>query len=150
MIFGKEAFEARFLSKKLWRLSQRAFGSRSSWSEEQFFEDLLLETSCYFLEFKQKELIGFLQLQIVLDSADVLNLAVAPDYQRTGSAFSLMKEALEELKERKVKELFLEVRDSNLPAIHLYQKIGFDLLDLRKNYYDHPRENALLMKLEIN
>ena len=83
--------------------------------------------------------------QTVIDESDVMNLAVHPDYRRQGIAEKLM-EALEKgLRERESKSLTLEVRASNVSAIALYEKLGFQQVGLRKNYYRNPKEDALIL-----
>ena len=87
-------------------------------------------------------LMGYLFLTQVMDVADVDNIAVAPAFRRQGVASLLLETAFEGVDA----EVFLEVRASNAPAIALYQKFGFTQCGIRKNYYEKPQEDALLMK----
>lgn len=89
-------------------------------------------------------LMGYLFLTQVMDVADVDNIAVAPAFRRQGVASLLLETALDGMDA----EVFLEVRASNAPAIALYQKFGFTQCGIRRNYYEKPREDALLMKRE--
>ncbi|MGI5985837.1 MAG: ribosomal protein S18-alanine N-acetyltransferase [Oscillospiraceae bacterium] len=89
---------------------------------------------------------GYVGLMFVLDEGYISNIAVAPEYRRRGIAGSLIK-ALVERTKNKLAFLTLEVRESNAPAISLYKKHGFKAVGLRKNYYEKPKENALLMTL---
>jgi ribosomal-protein-alanine N-acetyltransferase len=77
-----------------------------------------------------------------MDTAEISNVAAAPDCRRQGIASLLLHTALEGVEA----EIFLEVRKSNLPAIALYQKYGFAEYGIPKNYYSSPREDAVLMK----
>ena len=86
------------------------------------------------------QIIGFAICQIVLDEATLFNIAILPSHQGNGLGKLL-------LKEKAVQTLWLEVRESN-PARFLYEKIGFNEVDIRKNYYPKPsggRENAVVM-----
>lgn len=88
--------------------------------------------------------IGYVSAQTVLDEGYIGNVAVAPEYRRNGVADALIT-ALKELCADRLAFLTLEVRVSNIPAIALYEKQGFKKLGERRNYYEKPRENALIM-----
>lgn len=96
---------------------------------------------------KNNQIIGFAICQSVLDEATLFNIAVEPTRQGKGMGELLLRELMTRLTERAVKTLWLEVRESN-PARHLYEKLGFNEVDIRKNYYPLPnggRENAVVM-----
>lgn len=87
-------------------------------------------------------LMGYLFVTQVMDTAEIANIAVNPAFRRQGVASLLLDTALDGMEA----ELFLEVRRSNAPAIALYQKYGFEPYNIRRNYYEKPREDAILMK----
>lgn len=96
---------------------------------------------------ENNQIIGFAICQTVLDEATLFNIAILPNYQGCGFGKLLLGELIFQLKERGVQTLWLEVRESN-PARFLYEKIGFNEVDIRKNYYPKPsggRENAVVM-----
>lgn len=96
---------------------------------------------------ENNHIIGFAICQTVLDEATLFNIAVEPTRQGKGMGELLLRELMTRLTERAVKTLWLEVRESN-PARHLYEKLGFNEVDIRKNYYPLPnggRENAVVM-----
>ena len=93
--------------------------------------------------------IGFLVLSSVLDEGSVDNVAVAPEHRRSGVADALTADTVRRAKERELSFLTLEVRASNDPAIRLYEKHGFREVGRRKNYYEKPREDAILMTLVL-
>lgn len=97
----------------------------------------------------QSALCGYAVLYAAAGQADVSNIAVDPDYRGKKIGDALMKEMLCRAKDAGVSEVFLEVRVSNDPAIGLYRKYGFEQISVRKNYYDAPTEDALLMRAEI-
>ena len=89
--------------------------------------------------------LGYIGSRIVLDSADITNVAVRPVYRRRGSARQLVGRMLEQMAEKGVTGVLLEVRESNLPAQNCYAQAGFTVVGRRKNYYELPKEDALLM-----
>ena len=80
---------------------------------------------------------------------DILSIAVKPEYRRFGIGDRLMENLFESAEKNNVENIFLEVRRSNIPAISLYEKNGFEKIGERKNFYDLPREDAVLMKKTI-
>lgn len=92
-----------------------------------------------------KRVIGYLVLSYVLDVGYVDNVAVDPAYRRRGVADALLADAAARAADMGLAELTLEVRAGNEPAIRLYEKHGFAAVGRRKNYYERPREDALLM-----
>ena len=93
-------------------------------------------------------LLGYAGLLMVPYEADILNITVRPEARRQGIATKLL-ERLGTLAEPKgVTVIHLEVRESNTPARTLYGKLGFTVDGIRKNYYERPRENAVLMTLD--
>lgn len=89
---------------------------------------------------------GFVAVMVNYDSADLLDIAVLPEHRKKGVASALMAFMEEECAARGVKMIFLEVRESNLPAISLYEKCGFDKISVRKKYYSDPVEDAVIMR----
>lgn len=92
---------------------------------------------------------GYLVLSSVLDEGNIDNVAVAPEYRRRGVADALVADAVRRAKEAELAFLTLEVRASNDPAIRLYEKHGFREVGRRRNYYEKPREDAMLMTLVL-
>ena len=89
--------------------------------------------------------LGYIGSRIVLDSADITNVAVRPQYRRRGIARQLVGRMLGQMAEKSVTGVLLEVRESNLPAQNCYAQAGFTVVGRRKNYYELPKEDALLM-----
>ena len=78
-----------------------------------------------------------------------MNLAVHPDWKRRGIGSRLVEETLSISRDHGVKKTHLEVRQSNDQARRLYEKFGFQVIAVRPNYYTHPREDAVLMALDL-
>ena len=91
------------------------------------------------------ELLGYVGMMTVLDEGYISNVAVRPESRRQGIADLLISDLLERASLRELSFVTLEVREHNAPAIALYRKHGFSPVGLRKNYYEAPVENAILM-----
>jgi ribosomal-protein-alanine N-acetyltransferase len=89
--------------------------------------------------------LGYAGLETVLDEGYITNIAVRPDARRQGVASALLGVFLRFSGAHKLSFLTLEVRESNAAAIALYAGHGFSAVGRRKNYYDDPREDAVLM-----
>jgi ribosomal-protein-alanine acetyltransferase len=89
---------------------------------------------------------AFIEVRQVLDEAEVLNVAVRRNKRRRGLAGMLLQTAFDQLRQSGVTRVFLEVRESNLPAIQLYEKYGFTKIGHRSRYYANPAEAAICME----
>ena len=118
------------------------------WNEEAVGSELNNPLSCWVVAMDGDRLAGYVGSQSVLGWADMMNLAVHPDYRRMGVGEQLVEELTRRLREQKVTCLTLEVRASNAPAISLYEKLGFNQVGRRPNYYFHPKEDALILRKE--
>jgi ribosomal-protein-alanine N-acetyltransferase len=88
---------------------------------------------------------GYLFALWVQEESEILNVAVRPEVRRRGIARCLMSEALERLAREGVRQVFLEVRESNAGAQAFYERLGFSLVGRRRQYYRQPREDALVL-----
>ena len=84
------------------------------------------------------------------EEVEVLDVAVAAKHRRQGNARFLLEEFLRLVQEHGIRGVFLEVRESNVPAIALYRKFGFSTSGRRPNYYQQPDEAAMLLHLRIS
>lgn len=89
--------------------------------------------------------VSYVGMLTVLDEGQILNVATNAAYRRQGLAEALLLALMGEARARALKTLSLEVRKSNLAAICLYQKLGFFIAGERRNFYNDPREDALVM-----
>ena len=94
-------------------------------------------------------ILGYAGLLVILDEGYITNVAVRPEYRRQGIAGELLGVFRRFAENSALAFLTLEVRESNAPARALYAKYGYKDVGVRKNYYDHPRENAVIMTLEF-
>lgn len=94
--------------------------------------------------------VGYCCFWLIFGEIHIMNLAVHPDHRRQRVACRLVEEILAVGRTQGIKKLHLEVRKSNDPARKLYEKYGFYVVGVRGKYYDHPREDALLMALDLD
>ena len=119
------------------------------WSENSVASELKNPLSCWLVAEEDGVVAGYVGSQTVIDESDMMNIAVHPDHRRKGIAEALVMELVEALKKRESHCLTLEVRASNEPAKALYEKLGFEQVGLRKNYYRNPKEDALILRKEF-
>ncbi len=119
------------------------------WSEKSVASELDNPLSLWLIAEADGVVAGYVGSQTVLDSADMMNLAVSQDFRRQGIGEQLVNSLTEALAEKGVKTLLLEVRISNEPAKELYQKLGFEIVGKRPRYYEKPREDALILRKEL-
>ena len=92
---------------------------------------------------------GYLLGMIVCDEAEVYRVAADPAFRRRGIGSRLLSAFLDTCASRGVKQVSLEVRSRNLPAVRMYEAAGFRQSGLRKDYYRDPADDAVLMRLEL-
>lgn len=90
------------------------------------------------------KIVGFVLVRSVVDEAEILTIAVDPDFQNEGIGAALMQETMRRLYADRVAKLFLEVDAVNKPALSLYQNLGFEQVGERKGYYKAGRDEVSL------
>ena len=118
------------------------------WSEKSVASELTNSLSLWLVATEGEKIVGYIGSQTVEGETDMMNVAVHPDYRRQNIALALVNGLIEALKKRGSHSLSLEVRESNNPAIALYEKLGFQQVGLRPNYYRNPKENACILRKE--
>ena len=118
------------------------------WSENSVASELNNPLSLWLVALDGERLAGYVGSQTVMDESDMMNLAVHPDYRCQGIGSRLVDELIKELKKIGSQRLTLEVRVSNEPAKRLYDELGFSEIAVRKRYYSHPKEDALILRKE--
>lgn len=120
------------------------------WSHGVFRDCLLAGYTCVVLE-RDALVVGYAILSVAAGEAHVLNLCVDPDYRSQGYGARLLDEVLLRARQAGVREVFLEVRPSNVKALALYRKKGFRQVASRRAYYQakHGREDAAVLSLGL-
>lgn len=127
-------------------LEREAFG-QMAWHAGDF--EAAIASKCDFpLVIRTTGLAGYAVLRIIAPEAEVENICVAPACRRSGVGEALMEEMLRLAAERDAERIFLEVRAHNEPAKALYRKRGFVESYRRRNYYQGPTEDAIIMMKE--
>lgn len=120
------------------------------WSRNMLAEELDNALSAFLVALDDEDnVVGYAGLQVILDEGTITNVAVRPECRRQGIAGKLLQVFLDFAQGNQLAFLTLEVRASNYDAIALYGSRGFRSVGRRKNYYEHPREDAIIMTKEF-
>lgn len=114
------------------------------WSTNSFIEEIRKETSLYIVAYEGETLVGICGLVTSFDEGEVLNVSVAKEYRKQGIAYQMLQHLLNEGERKGIKHFTLEVREGNVPARTLYEKLGFVCEGIRPNFYRNPEENAAI------
>lgn len=125
------------------RLEKECFSS--PWSKASLRESLSQPYVVFVVATVEEKVVGYGGIYIVNDDGEITNIAVTGSMRGRGVGKMLLEKINEECEKRQVKAIVLEVRESNEVAIGLYEKMGYSRIGIRKNFYDKPRENALIM-----
>ena len=119
------------------------------WSENSIAHELTTDYSFWLVAEDDGIVAGYIGSQIAFPEADVMNVAVRPEYRRRGIGEILVEALTTHLRNIDCESLTLEVRASNAPAIALYEKLGFQQVGRRPNYYRDPKEDALILRKDF-
>ena len=121
------------------------------WSRNMLAEELDNLLSAFLVALDDSgKVVGYAGVQVILDEGYITNVAVRPECRRQGIAAKLLQVFLDFARANQLAFLTLEVRASNYDAIALYGSRGFRSVGRRKNYYEHPKEDAIIMTLEFD
>ena len=116
------------------------------WSKRMLGEELENQCAAFLVaEDERGTVLGYAGLLVMIDEGYITNVAVFPEYRRMGIAAKIIEVYLNFAKANDLAFLTLEVRPSNEAAIALYRRFGFEEVGRRKNYYDLPKEDALIL-----
>lgn len=115
------------------------------WSAKDFAQLVEDEKSLYLVAELEGEIVGCCGVTNICGDGDVNNVVVAMEHQGKGIAQALMQELLIQGKAMGIENFTLEVRVSNAPAIHVYEKLGFVSAGIRPRFYEKPVEDAVIM-----
>ncbi len=116
----------------------------SPWSKNGFAESLKQPYS-YFFVAEETEILGYCGVHNLGGDGEITNVAVNEKHRGKNIASKMLIFAMEETKKEGIEAFTLEVRVSNTPAIKLYEKLGFENRGIRRNFYENPKEDAIIM-----
>ncbi len=120
-----------------------------NWTRNMFLEELENKNSFFKVLFLDNTVVGYIIYHIVLDEAEILNIVIDNKFKRQNLGNYLLEQTINDITNKNIKTIFLEVGEKNIPAINLYLKFGFEQYGTRKEYYKN-KENAILMKKQLN
>lgn len=130
------------------KIEEAAYGEHH-WSKDSFYNELSNKLAYYYIaKSSENKILGYAGSWQIIDEAHITTIAVSPEFHRRKIGEALLKKTIDKCYENKIKYITLEVRESNVAAIKLYEKYGFKSLGVRKGYYQNNNENALIMWTE--
>jgi [ribosomal protein S18]-alanine N-acetyltransferase len=120
------------------------------WTAAGIRETIQYETARAFVAEDQDRIVGYVMARISGEEGEILDLAVRPELRRRGIGRQLLLSVWNALGSDGVRELYLEVRESNRAAIELYRGQGFRPVGLRPRYYRNPAEDAIVLRAALS
>lgn len=118
------------------------------WSKQDFINELESNPySCIYVKEINGEVVAYVNLWIAYENAEIANIAVKKEFLHQGIASELMQYCLQKIQQSKCENFTLEVRVSNMNAIKLYEKFGFQTVSKRKKYYADGEDAYLMVQL---
>lgn len=130
---------------RIFEIEQQCFFD--PWTKNMFITEISSKFAWFFTAWKNSEIVGYAGIRCVHDEGEITNIAILPEYQRSGVGSMLLNKLISFAKEKKVSYITLEVRKSNDSAKSLYLKNGFREIGMRKGYYENNKEDAVIMQL---
>ena len=126
------------------RLEKETFSD--PWSENVYRQTLELPGVIYLVvQDEEGNIIGASGIRNIVGEGEITNVMIAPGYRQKGLANRMLNELILQGRNMGIADITLEVRQSNAPAIHLYEKLGFVSEGVRPGFYDNPKEDAVIM-----
>jgi len=123
---------------------------KDPWTKDMFIQEVSDNSlaSTYVLE-EDNKIVGYAGMWKLFENADITNIAVKEEYRKKGYGKLLLETLLNECKKQNTEYVHLEVRVSNDSAINLYKSYGFEIINIRKGYYEDNHEDAYVMILDL-
>lgn len=115
------------------------------WSRQSFLDSIHNSSHIYLVAEQQQQILGYCGIWGIVGEGQITNVSVKKSFQRQGVASALLGACLAKGNEMGLASYTLEVRESNFSAIALYEQFGFEHAGVRKNFYDKPKEHAIIM-----
>lgn len=125
------------------RIEQETFSD--PWSSEDFSNSFVDSNNCYLVAEDQDQVVGYCGYWGVVGEGYIYNVAVKRDFRRKQIGYIMLSQLVQQAYQKGITSLTLEVRLSNMPAILLYERLGFIRSGIRKDFYTKPKEDAVIM-----
>lgn len=119
------------------------------WSEDGISDTIRTEGGIFLIAERSSSAVGYIGATTVLDECSITNICITKSERGKGYARALLSAMKNKCKQAGIRCIFLEVRRSNLPAVTLYESSGYVLCGERRGFYSHPKEDALIYRLDI-
>lgn len=120
------------------------------WSFQSFYNELVSNPYGYYVvALENDKVVGYGGMWILFEECHITTIAVDPKRRREGIGRKIMEHLIEKAKEQDVDWISLEVRVSNIPAQNLYKSLGFEMVGIRRKYYQPNNEDAIIMRLML-
>ena len=130
------------------QIEEKAYG-KHHWAKSSFYDEMSNNLAKYYVaKTSDGEIVGYAGTWHIVDEGHITTIAVKKDYLRNHIGEAIIQTIIDDCYKNEIKYLTLEVRVSNIPAIKLYEKYGFQSLGTRKGYYQDNNEDALIMWTE--
>ncbi|MDE5964476.1 MAG: ribosomal protein S18-alanine N-acetyltransferase [Eubacterium sp.] len=116
------------------------------WTEQSISDSVESDSNYFNIAYADGNPAGYMSMMLAAGEGDIMRVAVLPEYRRLGIGRALLEECFSS---NDPDVVFLDVRENNIPAIRLYESMGFESVGLRKNYYSNPTENAVIMTYNL-
>lgn len=131
------------------RVEQECFAI--PWSRESFWQDVLQDKTHYMVAVQEDtaEIIGYVGIWLLGYEGHITNVAISPRHRQAGIGYALLQALISDLKSLNITSITLEVRPSNIAAVHLYQKLGFRSVGQRPHYYEDGEAAEIMWKTQL-
>ncbi|MEE1027163.1 MAG: ribosomal protein S18-alanine N-acetyltransferase [Agathobacter sp.] len=132
---------------RVWEIEKQSFSM--PWSEDGFMAALSMEDNILIVAEDEGRILGYACTYVSFDEGELTNIAVLPDARNSGVGKALLSTLKSEAVKKNLSRIVLEVRVSNDVARHVYKELGFYELGIRKNFYEQPVEDAMIMSCTL-
>lgn len=143
----KEADAA--IAQELFRVANAGFKGTSPWTLEQIENTLAAQSSLILYASIDQKIVGFIMASEDIQLIDIFIVVVDEAYKKQSIGTQLFEYLIRYGSEKEIEAIVLETRKSNIPAIKLYQRVGFKEVGMRRAYYSSPIEDAIVMKRDL-
>ena len=119
------------------------------WSYKGIQNEISNDNAYFIVAILDNTIVGYSGMHCIYGDCYITNIAVSQDYRRLGIGKALLNTFIKHAEKQNYNFISLEVRESNTPAINLYKSFGFKKVGIRKDFYNKPKENAIIMTYDF-